>query len=155
MPQARHHEVEWATDGACRDPLVSVMCHYSARTSPELLGAVSAAHSAGVREALLRAATRPDGALAVSGELDLSNEHVVRSDLPAAAARTPGRHPFLLDLSGLRFLDVCGARALVAGTDRYRRSGGRVRLCVGPGVEHLVRLLGLDRVPGMIVAAPR
>lgn len=62
-------------------------------------------------------------------------------------------HPFVVDLSELQFLDVRGARALVAGTYPYRRNGGRVVLLVPPRVDRLVRLLGLDREPGILTEA--
>jgi anti-anti-sigma factor len=153
MPQARHAEIERATDEVCTSQPVSVMCQYPAGASAGVLRSVSAAHSAGLREALLRAVPLSDGGLAVSGELDRSNQDVMRSVL--LAATTTDRDPFVVDLSGLQFLDVGGARALVAGTASYRRSGGHVRLQVPPRVDHLVRLLGLHRAHGILTEALR
>ena len=148
MSQGRHAEIEWATDAVCTSQPVSVLCQYPARVSVGVLRSASAAHSAGLREALLRATPLPDGGLAVAGELDRSNQDVMRSVL--LAATTTERDRFLVDLSGLRFLDVGGARALVAGTDAYRRNGGHVRLQLSPRVDRLVRLLGLDRQRGIV-----
>ncbi len=151
MPQVRHAEIERATDAVCRSQPVSVMCQYPARASAEVLRSVSAAHSAGLRATLLRAVPLSNGGLAVTGELDRSNQDIMRSVL--LAATTTDCDPFVVDLSGLRFLDVGGARALAAGTDSYRRSGGHVRLQVPRRVGRLVRLLGLDRERGILTEA--
>lgn len=130
MPEGRHAEVEWATDEVCRSRQVSVMCQYPAGASMGVLGNLSAAHGAGLRERLLELAPLQGGGLAVSGEVDLSNQHILLAVL-SAATRTTDRDPFGMDLSGLAFLDVAGLRALMAGTDRYRR-------------------LGVDREPGFV-----
>lgn len=82
-----------------------------------------------------------EGGLAVSGEVDASNHDILRALLQAATAAADS-DPFVLDLSGLDFLDVRGARALMAGTVAYRRHGGRVQLREAhPVVDRLVRLL--------------
>ena len=117
------------------------------------LGRLSAAHGAGLRERLLDVAPLDGGGLALSGEVDVSNRGMLSSVL-LAATQTPERGPFQLDLSGLGFLDVGGARELVAGTDRYRLRGGHVRLLdPQPHVDRLIRLLGVDREQGFLTGA--
>ena len=149
MPQLRHADVERATDQVCKSGAVSVMCQYPAREAAGVLRRVSAAHGAGLRERLLQT-TPIDGGLAVSGELEVSNEAILRPVL-IAATTTPERDPFVVDLSGLDFVDVSGVRSLMAGTDRYRRLGGHVRLqSPQPHVDRLIRLLGTDRERGIL-----
>lgn len=152
MPKPRHADVERATDEVCRSGPVSVMCQYPAHEAVRMLPRVSAAHGAGVRERLLQVAPI-DGGLTVSGELEVSNQDILRSVL-LAATTTPERDPFVVDLSGLAFLDVSGIQALTAGTDRYRRLGGHVRLrSPQPHVDRLIRMLGVDRERGFLTGA--
>jgi len=152
MPQPRHAVVERATDQACRSGPVSVMCQYPVRKAAGILRLVSAAHSAGLRERLLQAAPI-EGGLALSGDLDISNQGILSSVL-LAATTPPERDPFVVDLSGLDFVDVGGVRSLKAGTALYRRLGGHVRLQTPqPHVDRLIRLLGVDREPGFLTEA--
>lgn len=149
MPKPRHADVERETDQVCRSQPVSVMCTYPAREATGVLRGVSAAHGAGLRERLLEVAPI-DGGLALSGELEVSNEEILRTVL-LAATTTPERDPFVVDLSGLDFMDVSGARSLIAGTDRYRRLGGHVWLQTPrPHVDRLIRMLDIDRERGFL-----
>jgi anti-anti-sigma factor len=150
MPRARHAEVELATDRLCQAHPVSVLCQYPVRESMEVLGPVSTVHGSGLRERLFQAAPR-DGGLAVSGEVDASNHDILRALLQAATAATD-HDSFVVDLSGLDFLDIRGARALMAGTAAHRRHGGQVRLrAPQPVVDRLVRLLAFDRSRGVLM----
>lgn len=154
MPRPRHADVERATDQVCKSRPVSVMCQYPAREAAGILRRVCAAHGAGLRERLLQAAPI-DGGLALSGELEIANEAILRAVLTAATT-TPERDPFVVDLSGLDFLDVSGVRSLMAGTDRYRRLGGHVRLQrPQPHVDRLIRMLGVDRERGFLTEDPK
>ena len=154
LPRPRHADVERATDEVCRSRPVSVMCQYPAREAAGILRHVSAAHCGGLRERLLQVAPT-DGGLALSGELEVCNDTILRAVLTAATT-TPERDPFVVDLSGLDFLDVSGARSLTAGTDRYRRLGGHVRLqSPQPHVDRLIRMLGVDRERGILTEDPR
>src|SRR6476619_323553 len=103
-----------------------------------------------MRELLFQAAPF-DGGLAVSGEVDASNHDILRALLQAATAATD-RDSFVVDLSGLYFLDVRGARALMAGTGAYRRHSGQVRLREPqPVVDRVIRLLAFDRSRGVLM----
>jgi anti-anti-sigma factor len=149
MPQVRHAEIEEALDQVCKSGTVSVMCQYPARESMRVLRVVSAAHGGGLRERMLQAIPI-EGGLALDGELDISNQGVLCSVL-LAATTTPEKDPFVLDLSGLGFLDLGGVRTLIAGTDRYRRLGGHVRLrAPQPHVDRVIRILGVDRERGFL-----
>jgi anti-anti-sigma factor len=150
MPRRRHAEIERMTDRLCETLPVSVMCQYSAGRSMQVLGPVSMMHGAGLKERLCQAAPF-DGGLAVSGEVDASNHDILRALLQAATAATD-RDSFAVDLSALDFLDVRGARALMAGTATYRRHGGQVRLqAPQPVVDRLIRLLAFDRSRGILL----
>jgi anti-anti-sigma factor len=130
------------------------MCQYSTRESIELLGPVSSVHASGLRERLFQAVPFEEG-LAVSGEVDASNHDILRALLHAATAATH-RDSFVVELSGLDFLDVRGARAVMAGTGAYRRHGGQVRLrAPQPVVNHLIRLLAFDRSRGVLTEGAR
>jgi anti-anti-sigma factor len=149
MPQLRHADVERETDQVCKSGSVSVMCQYPVSEVGGILRRVSAAHAAGLRERLLQTAPI-EGGLALFGEADISNLGILCSVLMAATTTTE-RDPFVLDLSGLDFLDVGGVRTLRAGTDSYRSRGGHVRLLSPqPLVERLIRLLGVDHERGFL-----
>ena len=144
-----HLEIERAADSICNTAPVSVMCQYSTRVTESALEHAWSVHSAGLRESLLETVPIPTG-VAVAGEVDRSNERVLRSVLAAAILRELGT--FVVDLSRLRFLDLSGVRALVTATEAHRRHGGVVRLLEPrPAVDHLLRLLGLDRTDGFIL----
>lgn len=125
MPRPAHDDLEWATDLLCRTRPVSVLCQYPAARAREALPELSAMHRDGVRESLLQTARRPGGVV-LRGEVDLSNHDVLHGVLRAATVSATDS--LVVDLSMLSFLDVSGARALLAGTKDYRRGGGRVRL---------------------------
>lgn len=150
MPRERHADVERATDDLCRSQPLSVMCQYAVQESMDYLEHACGMHGAGLRERLFRAAPF-SGGLAIAGEIDRSNNDIACSLLSAATSMTE-RDDFVVDLRDLDFLDVQGARSLVRGTAGYRDRGGRVRLQVtGPPVDSVIRLLGVDRTPGILV----
>ena len=147
-----HAVCEWVTEELCRTHPVSALCQYPADLPEETLRRVCAMHGEGVREALLNTARIPNG-LALSGEVDPSNAKLLRSALAAATAE-PGAGFFVVDLSGLEFLDVTAARAMVSGTAAQRGAGGIIRLrAAKPSVKRTIRLLALDRIPGVRLEA--
>lgn len=149
-----HADVEWATDDLCRTRPVSVLCQYSSRVPQATLQTVCAMHGDGVREAQLRTYPVPGG-MAVAGAVDASNERLLRCALSAATATAGSRGgPLVVDLSGLEFLDVSGAKALLTGTTSHRIERGRVHLrSAQPAVEQVLRLLGADTADGFEVEA--
>jgi anti-anti-sigma factor len=95
----------------------------------------------------------------VHGEVDLDNSDVLTAVVTAAAeaARSGGRDEVRLDLAAVEFCDVAACRALAAASRGFRASGRRVLLVDPPPmVERVIRLVGLDRVPGVeLVGSPR
>ena len=65
-----------------------------------------------------------DHGLVLHGQADINSHLVLRTALRAAAADRP--HHFHLELAGLRFIDVCCTREIVAFTERH--PGMRVTL---------------------------
>ncbi|MGH3330405.1 MAG: MEDS domain-containing protein, partial [Nocardioidaceae bacterium] len=126
MSPAAHADVEWATDELCHVEPVSILCQYSTRLSLETLQTVCAMHGDGVRESLLHTSPVPGG-IALAGEVDASNEKVLRSALLAATSAAE-QGSLVLEMGSLHFLDVRGARSLLTGTSAYRCGGGTVYL---------------------------
>lgn len=150
MTPSAHADVEWATDELSHTRPVSILCQYPARLTPATLETVCAMHGDGVRESLVQISPIPGG-VALAGEVDVSNERILRSSLMAAGASTAiGRGCFVVDLSRLTFLDAAGARAFLSATAAHRGSGGSVLLrAAQPVVARVLRLLDVDRAPGI------
>ena len=83
--------------------------------------------------------------LSVSGELDITNTaHLFRAAAPAVAADS---ECFVLDLSGLAFTDVQGARALAAITHHIPVACPVVVQETGPCVHRVLELTGISLQP--------
>lgn len=153
MRPSVHARIEWAADELCRSRPVSSLCQYSAGLTQPTLQTVCAMHAGGLRQSLLQTYPIPEG-IAVAGEVDRSNERLLRSALTAAAATRSSGEPLVVDLAGLGFLDVAGARALLTGTTNHRIDGGCVRLRAAQRpVDRVLRLLGVDRETGFRMEA--
>ncbi len=131
---------EWLTPGELIDyelradrliaqvPLVA-LCGYDTRAAPsEVTQQVCAVHPACAHEAPVpfSVVTAPDGALAVTGEIDLTCVQAWQGILQALTATTESH--LTLDLSGLDFIDVQGLRGLVATADQLAARGACLRL---------------------------
>lgn len=149
MSPSTHAAIEWTTDELCRERPVSVLCQYPGTLTQATLQTVCAQHGDGMREALMHTSPIPNG-IALAGEVDRSNERLLRAALVAAAATTAtdGR-TLVIDLRHVGFLDVAGARALLTGTTTHRLGGGAVRLQAPQRhVERTLRLLGVHDMNG-------
>jgi anti-anti-sigma factor len=156
MSRPAHADLEWSTDELCHTRPVSILCQYPANLSQATLQTLCAMHRGGVRESLLHTSPVPGG-VALAGEVDVSNEAILRSSLLAACSATQtDRGTFVVDLDHLDFLDVAGAKALVSATSAHRMTGGKVLLrAAQPSVHQLLRLLGLERAHGFVFKGPR
>ncbi len=152
MPPETHDGFEAQMNELCRAYPVSALCQYEqAATTGTRLRRVAAAHAEGIRTAQLTTDVS-DGGLAIGGEIDMSNEALLVAALRTVTAAA--EDGFRLDLSGVAFLGAAGCRAVLRGTEPYRRQGGRVVLAAArPPVEHLLRIVGIDQVPGIALAA--
>ncbi len=78
-------------------------------------------------------------------EIDLANADRVGADLEAAFA--PGVAVVVADLSGTRFCDTSGIRALVLAHQRAQAGNTGFQVVAGPGeVRRVLGILGLDTV---------
>lgn len=155
MSPAAHADVEWATDDLCQRLPVSILCQYSAGMTQATMQTVCAMHTGGVRETLLHTSPLPGG-IALAGEVDVSNEAIMRSSLMAARSAGIGRGAFVVDLRELDFLDVSGAKALLAATSAHRSNDGKILLrAARPQVDRILRLLDVHRAPGILLEEAR
>ena len=87
----------------------------------------------------LELSTRPgaDGipVVTVAGEIDMSNADRFRDALGLAAANADGG-PFVVDLTGVEYLDSAGVHALF-------EHAARIRLVAGPLLEPVLTVSGL------------
>jgi anti-anti-sigma factor len=78
-------------------------------------------------------------------EIDLANAGRVDEDLTAAFG--PGVGVVVADMSGTRFCDTSGIRALVMAHKRAKAGNVEFRVVAGPGeVRRVLEILGLDTV---------
>jgi anti-anti-sigma regulatory factor len=143
-----HLAAERGAEQLARTHPVGVLCRYDrADLPPERLQEVVGAHPTGVRERQL-AVGGPPPARGRPGAADSANDDVLAGILRAATQTDGGE--LAVDLRALGFLGVAGARALESGTARFRSLGGRVLLSdPQPSVKRVLRVLRMDRVPGM------
>ncbi|NLT56126.1 MAG: STAS domain-containing protein [Actinomycetales bacterium] len=148
MPRERHLALEAAATDLCRGAPISILCLYDpVAASVDHLDAIVTTHLDGVHERQMGTAPHPGG-LAFFGEIDLRNEDLFRRTLRAALGRVTAE--LVVELSGVTFLGVGGARALVTTTQTFRDGGGTLRLeAPSAPVERLLRMLRVERLPGM------
>jgi len=156
MSPSVHADIEWATDELCHTLPVSVLCQYSSGLARTPTQTVFAMHGDGVRSSQLQTSPIPGG-LALAGEVDTSNERILRSALMAASAvASEGQGSFVVELSQVDFLDVAGVRTFMTGTAGHRVGGGTVCLRGAQRrVDRVLRLLGVDTADGFVIEGPR
>jgi anti-anti-sigma regulatory factor len=127
---------------------VHAMCQYpQATTTGAWLDGAVAAHLAGVRQSTFATDEGLDG-LALRGEIDLTNGEVFAAVL-TAACRSVSR-VLWLDLAEVVYLDARSSWRLEDATRGFRAGGGHVLLVAArPPVEHVLRLMEVDELPGM------
>ena len=81
-------------------------------------------------------------ALAVCGELDLAT--VPQLDAALMDAEAMPARMIVIDLRPLEFIDLAGARCLMAADERARAAGRALHVLAGPRVERLFTLAQLD-----------
>ncbi len=83
--------------------------------------------------------------LQVQGEVDAGTVDVLRKEIDELLSA--GQHRFVVDLSGVPFMDSAGLATLVQLFKRVRIGEGDVRLAgLQPDVLHVFRLVRLTRV---------
>ena len=91
--------------------------------------------------------------LEVRGEVDVHTATQLQDRLfPLVAA---GRHPVVVDLTGLSFLDSTGLGVLVGARNEAEQAGAALRLvCTSDRVLKLFRITGLDAVFEIYATVP-
>jgi anti-anti-sigma regulatory factor len=135
----------------------SVLCQYDReRFDPVTLASVAGWHTHSVAaatyhvDALLRICRQyaPPG-IRIAGELDFQAEE----PLALAVAETIRLHNDLtIDMTGLRFIDVCCAR-VIATAARTLAAPRKTVLRCSPGVARVFRLLGATEISGVSLVA--
>ena len=91
--------------------------------------------------------------LHVSGDEDRATQSLRRRPLSRALIETP--RDLTVDLSGLWFADSSLMLDLAMLARRLRKTGKCMRVeGARPHIQRLIELVGLDRLPGVLVAAP-
>ncbi len=93
----------------------------------------------------LRIEQTEQGALALAGEVDLSNA----DDVPAAIqSLAPQEGDLVIDVSELRFIDSTGVRVLLSLASERGQRGGNLVLERPEGVvRRVLGLMGIERAP--------
>jgi anti-anti-sigma factor len=147
-PDARRqlHHYEQLADAMMATVPMTALCLYDASLTAGVLGPVTLLHPvqhAGEREALAHLSGRGPS-LSLHGEVDVTQADDLFHTLVDVACAGPGE--VVLDLSGLRFLDVAGARALARATQVLRAADVHLRMGRVPRVA--ARCLGLFGLGG-------
>lgn len=131
---------------AARLPLIA-LCAYDLRwCDPDALSMLRAVHRGSFgslsREPRFHVHAGPEGEIAFSGEIDLECSGTVAQIVTAAARDLPSP---VLDVSGLRFIDVSGMRAVAAGAREMSSSTAPVQIRgASPVFKRMWELLGFD-----------
>ena len=134
------HVYEHLADAMMGTVPMTALCLYDAALGDDVLGPITLLHPdqhSGAEEALAHLSGRGPS-LSLHGEVDVTQADDLLRALVDVACETPGE--VVLDLSGLRFLDVAGARALARATRLLR------------GADVHLRLVGAPRTPARCLA---
>jgi anti-sigma B factor antagonist len=88
----------------------------------------------------------------VSGELDISHEEELRTELSRGVAESNGG--IVVDLMDCEFIDSSGVRALLLGREAQREDGNEGRLVIASGSTQIVRILSVMGVDEAIPVRP-
>ena len=97
----------------------------------------------------------PDGVfiVRVRGELDISHEKELRTELNRGVAENNGG--IVVDLTDCEFIDSSGVRALLLGREAQRADAdGETRLVIASGSTQIVRILSVMGVDEAIPVRP-
>jgi anti-sigma B factor antagonist len=110
---------------------------------------MSATPSADIPQFEINSGPGPDDVylVRIRGEVDMSHEEELRSELHAAVATEPTG--IVVDLTECEFIDSSGVRALLLSREAQHPENGVEPLAVAASSEQILRILsvmGLDRV---------
>jgi anti-anti-sigma factor len=149
----QYQAIDDLMDDLCANLPVLALCQYDAPSTSDAsrsasLAAAVESHLDAVQDAEMRLRREADR-MWVGGDVDLASAAVLGHALRRLCQSLSGSD-MVLDLTGLTFVDVAGCRALVTGTETLRDRGGTVSLSGVRGHRlKVIRLLGMDRLPGV------
>ncbi len=85
-----------------------------------------------------------------SGEIDLGNVDAFRTAIETASRESP--RGFVIDLSGVQYMDSAGVQAVLSAYRLVTDAGGRLALVIAhPNVRVIFEVIGADRLPGLLI----
>ena len=85
----------------------------------------------------------------VTGEIDIANVAELESALDQAVEESPDG--FVVDTSEVEYIDATGIKAILRAWDRMHSGGGAVALVVSKIVRKIADLLGLEKLPCLLL----
>ena len=148
LSRAAYQRLEQQMAEFMRTRPVSALCPYpAAMTARAWLEDIVAVHLFGVRQSTFATSQDLDG-LALHGEVESANADVFTAVLTVASRRRS--RVLWLDLAAVTHFDAGSGWRLEDATRRFRAAGGHVLVVApSPEVEHILRLLEIDQVPGV------
>ena len=84
------------------------------------------------------------------GEIDLSNVDGFQAELEDAVRESP--HGFVIDLSGVTYMDSAGVQAVLWAYRSVLDAGGRLALVIThPNVQEIFVIIGAERLPDFCI----
>lgn len=85
----------------------------------------------------------------VKGEVDISNVDHLGAALEKASTKSP--KGFVVDASGISYVDAVGLRAILLAWKRLTTQGGVLALVAGDLMKKLLEILDATSLPGLII----
>lgn len=85
----------------------------------------------------------------IKGEIDISNVDHLGAALEKASTKSP--KGFVVDASGISYVDAVGLRTILLAWKRLTTQGGVLALVASDLVKKLLEILDATRLPGLII----
>lgn len=93
----------------------------------------------------------PHKVIKAYGEIDIANVEELNSALQGAVDVSPSG--FILDISGIDYIDSAGIQAVIAAYKRLCPSGGKlVIINNNKAIERLIAVVNLDKLPNLFMS---
>jgi len=94
----------------------------------------------------------PHKIIKVYGEIDISNVEELNKALQIAVNASPSG--FILDISGINYIDSAGIQAVVSAYRRLRPTDGKLVIVNNnKAIERLISIVNLDQLPNLFIKA--
>ncbi|MGB9588144.1 MAG: STAS domain-containing protein [Armatimonadota bacterium] len=85
----------------------------------------------------------------VKGEVDISNVDHLGAALEKASTKSP--KGFVVDASGISYVDAVGLRTILLAWKRLTTQGGVLALVAGDLIKKLLEILDATNLPGLVI----